>query len=189
MLQIFILCVLIVGLLAKKKERSGGEIVRKDLEHIKCGVCQRVAHELAARLAQLRVNAVASKIGEFHIVELLDTVCKPTNLTSGVWTRKLDIVENKVDGKTFLDLVEPGGRRKCNDECLTIAKSCDSLLEGEIDADDFSAFLYRNKVSGDELQVCIIYISFCVWLSLYSLFSALYRPNCARSSRSAALAM
>jgi len=140
-----------VGIFAKKSE-SGGEIVRKDLEHIKCGVCQRVAHELASSIEALRSKAVAGKIGEFQIVEILDTVCKPTNLTTGLWTRQLDIVENTVDGKVYLDLTEPGGRRRCNNECLTIAKSCDSLLEAEIDSDDFSAFLYRNKVTGDELQ-------------------------------------
>ena len=131
-----------------------GQIQRQDLEFIKCDVCRRVGAELINAIETGRKTAPKNVIGEFQIVEIMDNVCKSKNLTTGAWTRQIDIVENVDDnGKKFLELSEPGGKQSCNRECATLSKSCDSLMEGEIDADDFSAYLYRSRPTVEQLQV------------------------------------
>ncbi len=135
----------------KKIDQVSSEIQRKDLEYLKCDVCKRVASELNEAIQSRRSNKPI--LGEFEIVQIMDTVCKPKNLTTGSWTRKLDIVEVTDNNKTFLELSEPGGKQECRRECATLAKSCDSLMESEIDADDLSAYLYRSQASLDSLEV------------------------------------
>lgn len=131
-----------------------GQIQRQDLEFIKCDVCRRVSAELINAIETGRKKAPKNVIGEFQIVEIMDNVCKSKNLTTGAWTRQIDIVENvNESGKKILELSEPGGKQSCNRECATLSKSCDSLLEGEIDADDFSAYLYRSRPTIEQLQV------------------------------------
>lgn len=137
---------------AKAKKDSEGEIMRKDFDFMKCDVCTRVAENLAKQVNAIRDVSVRNAIGEFQIVELMDNICKPRNLTAGDWIRRIDVVETVAAGKVYLDLVTLEEKGKCGNECVTVAKSCDSLLEGEIDADDFSAYLYRTRVTPETLQ-------------------------------------
>eukprot|EP00349_Pseudokeronopsis_sp_Brazil_P008399 CAMPEP_0202968646 /NCGR_PEP_ID=MMETSP1396-20130829/14019_1 /ASSEMBLY_ACC=CAM_ASM_000872 /TAXON_ID= /ORGANISM="Pseudokeronopsis sp., Strain Brazil" /LENGTH=254 /DNA_ID=CAMNT_0049695191 /DNA_START=44 /DNA_END=808 /DNA_ORIENTATION=- len=139
-----------IGVAAKKA--TTGEIQRKDLDYIKCDVCKRVSFELVQAINSARKTSPKNRIGEFQIVDIMDNVCKPRNLTVGAWARHLDIVETKRDGKVFLDLEYHEDKQNCNRECATLAKSCDSLLESEIDADDFSAYLYRTDLTPQILE-------------------------------------
>ena len=45
------------------------------------------------------------------------------------------------------------GISKCSSECLTISKSCESLLDDEIDRDDLATTLWKNKSSKNDLLV------------------------------------
>lgn len=146
-----IIAVIVVG--AKNKKDGEGQIQRQDLEFLKCDICKRVSTQLTNAILDARRTRPRNIVGEFEIVQIMDNVCKPKNLTTGAWTRQLDIIESIAnDGKKFLELSEPGGKQNCNRECATLAKSCDSLLEAEIDADDLSAYLYRSQAALDNVE-------------------------------------
>ncbi len=60
-------------------------------------------------------------------------------------------------GKT-LSLMEPGGMSKCKGECKAISKSCSLLTSEELDPDDLSAMLFKNKVKADKGEVSLVFI-------------------------------
>lgn len=128
-------------------------IIKGDLPYIRCDVCEHFAEAVVTELKQLRQAALHGKIDEITVAEVMDAACKPTN-TTGEWIRRVHVVPVQKDGKTFLALEEPGGVSKCGAECLTIAQSCEDLLEHDLDADDLSAYLWKRKTySTKEVQV------------------------------------
>jgi hypothetical protein len=45
---------------------------------------------------------------------------------------------------------------KCTSECLTISKSCESLIDDEIERDDLASILWKKRASKEELIVIFI---------------------------------
>ena len=136
-----------------------GKIIKEDLPSIACEVCERAVTELFKSVQTARESRPKHKLDELDVVELIEAVTNPTNST-GEWMRKIDIVESQEKGKTFLSLEEPGGTVKCTNECLTIAESSRKLFQDEIDADDLSALLWRNKVYLAGVKVSQTYAPF-----------------------------
>jgi hypothetical protein len=135
-----------------KKKKPIQEIHREDLPHIGCSVCKNAVTEVFKIVNERREKAPYKKLDENHIVEVLDNICDPEG-TEGSWIRYYDIVEEKENGRRYLELETPGGMGKCKKECHTIARSCYDLFEEEIDRDDLSPVLWRNTIkTAGELQ-------------------------------------
>ena len=133
---------------------------KEDLKYIGCEVCEKMVSGLKTFLDDVRENSPRKVLSELQVMEALDYVCNPHNVSGpGVtWIRKIDIVEKKSNGLSYLKLVEPGGTSKCGSECLTVAKSCQDMMDNELDADDLtSAFLKKTKFTIADLQVCLQY--------------------------------
>ena len=80
-------------------------------------------------------------------------------------SHRYSIVEIMLKDKQYLNLIEPGGTGKCLNECATIAKSCQNMIHEDVDVDELSAFIWKNKLPVDEVQVTlhayyIIFIKF-----------------------------
>lgn len=129
-----------------------GQVVKGDLEYIACDVCEASVTELYGATENARSLQPKNKLDEVDIVVLIESICDPMSIT-GEWIRKIDIIESTLKDKRVLSLIEPGGVAKCGNECATIAKSCQNLFQEEIDADDLSALLWKNKESSNELKV------------------------------------
>ena len=69
--------------------------------------------------------------------------------------RKLDITEKKNDKGTLLELTKPGGVSKCGEECKTITKSCEELFGEDVDIDDLTAMIWKNKKTAKEAKVAV----------------------------------
>ena len=134
------------GMGGKKEDK--GKVIKKDLPLIACDVCNEVVAASYANVEDKREKAPYKKIDELDVSEVLDGVCLAKN-KYGEWMRQLDIVE-KPD--RTLSLERPGGVGKCQSECKTIAKSCEMLLDEEIDRDDLSAMLWKGKHDIKSLQ-------------------------------------
>jgi hypothetical protein len=141
----------IVGVVAKINPKD----VEKDIPYISCQVCKKAVDNLYTSVQTARNEAPYKKLDEGKIQEIIEVICDPDN-KGGEWLRKFDIVQQKKKDGTFLVLEEPGGVSKCETECSTIVKSCKSLLN-EIDLDDLSAALWKNKLDAKELRVQFIY--------------------------------
>jgi len=143
-------------------EGPSGKVIKEDLEYIRCEACEYAVNELFAAVREARSTAPNKKLSEVHIVELIEAISNPTNIT-GEWLRSVDMVETPEKGKVFLTLEQPGGKSKCKNECTTLAESVHSLFQEEIDADDLSAILWKNKATVEELQtkVCEKWTSRC----------------------------
>lgn len=139
-----------------KNDKDPAKVIKQDLPYIKCEVCEHVMAELIPAVEQLKDDhrAVIKKkpIDEVQVLELIENICNPKNDT-GVWIRRLDIIERPLNKKKYLGLAEPGGISKCKSECLTIAKSCEDMFENEMDIDDLSAMLWKKSLTVDEAQV------------------------------------
>lgn len=129
-------------------KKDKGKVLKKDLPLIGCDVCEMMIKNLYNAVADRRENAPYKKIDEEMIQEEIDGICKPKD-KKGTWIRELDIIEN--DDRS-LSLVKPGSYSKCEHECKTIVKSCEDLLDEEIDRDDLGAALWKNKLKQNELM-------------------------------------
>ena len=140
-----------------QKPKKVVEIEKHDLPYIACDVCQHAVAEIFAILDIKKQEKKKVKMDELEIMEVLNAICKAEDEASGSWIKMLDIVETKKSeaGKTTLSLVAPGGSQKCGKECATIAASCESLLQDEIDLDSLSAALWKDaKLSTVVTNVC-----------------------------------
>jgi len=138
----------------KTKSDSSKVYNKEDIPYIGCQVCERTVAELFLAANAARETKPKKKLSELDIIVLIEGINNPKNQT-GEWIRKLDIKEVFDKGKRYLSLVEQGNLSKCKVECLTIAESSRRLLQDEIDADDLSALLYKNKVTMEEAKVLI----------------------------------
>ena len=131
-------------------KKAKPKVLKDDLQYVACDVCKRTVSQLHNQSSHLREAAAYKKLDEIRISELMDNICNP-EVESGYWIRKIDIV---LDGSTkLLELKDHDGISKCKEECATIARSCEILIEDDIDRDELSAILWRNKVDLSELQV------------------------------------
>lgn len=143
-----IACALIVGVASAKKLLTPGQ---KDVKHIGCDVCNLMVGELYETAVEARKIAPYNKISEEDIQDMIEGMCK-TDQKGGEWIRTQDIISKRSEKGEFLELATPGGMSKCGEECNTIAASCSQLLDEEIDADDLSALIYKNKLTRKELK-------------------------------------
>jgi hypothetical protein len=143
-----IACALMISVASAKKLLTPGQ---KDLKHIGCDVCNRMVGELHETAAEARKVAPYNKISEEDIQDMIEETCK-ADQKGGEWIRALDITSKQSEKGEFLELVAPGGLSKCKEECDTIVNSCTQLLDEDIDADDLSGLLYKNKLSRKELK-------------------------------------
>lgn len=65
----------------------------------------------------------------------------------------MDITEKTNEKGLFLELSEPGGVSKCGEECKAITKSCNDLFNDDIDMDELTAMVWKNKKSAKEAKV------------------------------------
>ena len=126
---------------------------RRDLPYISCEVCSAVVKTLHEQVSYNRglygpKSSKGKKMPEEVVSDILDNVCEAEK-EGGEWIRYYDIVSTPVDGKDTkrkLTLEGQEGPGKCKKECQTIKKSCENLLEEEIeDRDDLQALLYVDK--------------------------------------------
>lgn len=148
---VFVLLFGCAALIAFGKPPSG-KVIKGDLPHIACEVCERVVDELLQAVQNAKKNNPKGIVDELEIVEIIESITNPTK-EGGKWIRKLDIIETTVKDKNFLSIVEPGGIAKCQNECATIAQSSQILLQDEIDADELSALIWKNKETINTLKV------------------------------------
>jgi hypothetical protein len=146
-------------------KKAKAKVLKDDLPFISCDVCKRTIFQLNNQTRNLRESAAYKKLDEIKISELIDNICNPED-ESGHWIRKIDVV---LDGSTkLLELKDKEGISKCKEECVTISRSCETLVEDDVDRDELSALLWKNKLSIAELQV--IYYNFY----LYYYFDYIY---------------
>jgi hypothetical protein len=129
-----------------------GVVVKADLPFISCDVCERTVERIFQEVSKARKD---KPIDELKITEIIESVTSSDN-EAGEWMRHIDIIETTSKGKRYLSLVEPGGTAKCKNECATIAKSVQNLINEEIDVDELSALLWKNKLSSKEVQVRVV---------------------------------
>ena len=137
--------------IAKKKAEP--QPIREEIAHIGCSVCNLAMEEVFVAVSEKRNSAPYRKISEDMISDILDNICQSTK-DEGKWIRMYDIVEFKDNNRRYLNLEAPGGVGKCGRECSTIVSSCKLLFEEEIDQNDLSAILWKDKLkSAEELKV------------------------------------
>ena len=135
---------------AKKSSEYRGE--KSELPFIACEVCRRAASALISSIDGIRKNAPYQRLEELEIVDTIDKICVPDQ-EPGAWIRELDIVSHEKGGETYVKLNAPGGVSKCETECMTISASCSNLFDEEIDRDDLSAALWKNKYTAGQFKV------------------------------------
>mmetsp|Transcript_14798 Transcript_14798/g.22289 ORF Transcript_14798/g.22289 Transcript_14798/m.22289 type:complete len:267 (+) Transcript_14798:73-873(+) len=145
---VYLVSLLFFAVSAKKPTKKPSN---KDGPHIACDVCNNAVDNLFEAVKDARSKAPYQKLDEGEIQDIIDSICKNDD-PNGEWIRRLDIVEKLKEKGTFLELDEPGGVSKCGVECQTITKSCDDLFENDIDADELSAMLWKNKLSKKEAK-------------------------------------
>lgn len=144
---------------AAQGKPAAGKVIKEDLAHISCEVCERVVDEIFLAINLAKATTPRGVLDELNIVEIIESISNPTK-ESGEWIKKLDIIEATVKDKNYLSIIEPGGSAKCLNECSTISQSSQNLLQDEIDADELSALLWKNKETPTTLKVnamCILH--------------------------------
>ena len=126
-----------------------------DAPYIGCEVCRKVAEAAHEQVSLAREKAPYKKISEEDIERILSGLCNPEE-EGGEWIKRQDIVEKKVGKDTVLVLETPGGIQKCNQECKSIKKSCDDLMDEDLDVEAFSVFLYKHQgdIAATQEAVC-----------------------------------
>lgn len=138
---------------AQKRKELDKTALKNDLPHIGCDVCKRAIEQIYGRTTELRRIAPYNKLEEIQIVDSIEKVCD-VETPNGQWVRRLDIGEVKENGRKYLTLTEPGGTAKCGRECGTIERSCNDLFQEELEGDDLSSLIWKNKINSlQELQV------------------------------------
>lgn len=143
LIGVFLYISLCLAQKGKGKEKS---FVREDLPYVACEVCQNVVDEVYHLASLAKSTAPYQKLEEIQVLDILDDICDVES-KRGSWLKEVDIIEEKKQGNTVLKIVRPGGKSKCNEECLTVQKSCQILLDDELDRDDLSVLFWRNSTS------------------------------------------
>lgn len=149
LLTITVLTLQLVQSFGKEK---GGSVVHGDLPFIACDVCERTVEVIMSAVDKARLSVPKNKLDELHITEIIEGVINPA-IEAGEWMRRIDIIDATIKDKTYLSLVETGGTSKCKNECTTIAKSCQTLMHEEVDIDELSALIWKNKSTLKDLKV------------------------------------
>ena len=150
---VMILVLAIIPAEAKKGKKKDMKAVTTDLPLIACDVCRQVMSEVYTITDELRKDLKGNqKLEEIQISDAMDNVCNEAHDT-GSWIRHMDIT------KSGSNVVLKGMDKvsKCEQECLTVKRSCSDLIEEDIDRDEISALLYKGKTSAEDLvkKVCL----------------------------------
>jgi hypothetical protein len=150
-LAILLAATIVSGQRNKKVE----PVIKEDVPHIGCDVCRHAIDAVAELTSEAREKAPYKKIDEGVILEILDNVCDGEK-EQGSWIRAMDIISVSENGRRYLTLKAPGGLGKCGRECVTIQKSCKNLMDDDLDRDELSSLLWKNKITGEDLtnHVC-----------------------------------
>jgi hypothetical protein len=141
---------LLLSLLASSDAKNIDPKIDRSL--ISCDVCTRMVEGLYDIAQDKRKKAPYQKLDEESVQEIVGSICK-NNKPEGEWIRKLDITHKKTEKGTFLELIQPGGISKCNEECKVITQACDELLDESIDLDDLTVLIWKNKLSLNDAKV------------------------------------
>lgn len=126
--------------------------IKIDSELISCDVCNNMIESLYKQVENKKEILPYKKIDEENIQNIISNICS-NNKVEGEWIRKLDIIHKKIEKGQILELIKPGGLSKCGEECKTITKTCELLLDESIDPDDLSVLLWKNKLSVKDAKV------------------------------------
>lgn len=126
--------------------------IKIDSELISCDVCNNMIESLYKQVENKKEILPYKKIDEENIQNIISNICS-NNKVEGEWIRKLDIIHKKIEKGQMLELIKPGGLSKCGEECKTITKTCELLLDESIDPDDLSVLLWKNKLSVKDAKV------------------------------------
>lgn len=143
--------------MGRKNQNPKSEVVRSDLEQIKCDVCRKVvdlAYANARETLEKRFRHKSKRKNEFNqfegeatVQDHLEKVCvadKPNG--PGEWIRYLDLVS---DGERLV-MYENTQIGHCERECRTIERACEDVIEA---ADtEFSEILYEAVKEGTALE-------------------------------------
>lgn len=162
-MQAILFILVVFGVVALAAKKPVGVAVKEDLPLIACDVCERTVQRAYDEVEKAR--SANKKIDELQISELIESVALP-DTEAGEWARQIDIIEAEIKEKRYLSLVEPGGTSKCGSECATIVKSCQNLLNEEIDLDELTSLLWKNKTSLKDLKVPYTATSSCYPLTI-----------------------
>lgn len=149
-MQIILIVLVVFGVVAIAAKTPAGVVVKEDLPLIACDVCERTVQRAYDEVQKARNTN--KKIDELQISEIIESLAAP-DTEAGEWMRQIDIIEATIKDRRYLSLVEPGGTSKCKNECTTIVKSCQDLLNEEIDIDELTSLLWKNKTSLKDLKV------------------------------------
>lgn len=167
MLFVISLVVLVIVLLQHCDGKPGdvtvGQPNKKDLPYIACEVCERSITEIYNSVQEIRSEAFKNRVEEATIIEVIEAICDPKNVTYGIWLRKQDIISNLGEKGKYLTIIEPGGVSDCGNECATIALSCEKLYDSEFERDDLSAMMWKNKLTVNQMKdkVCSKWTNRC----------------------------
>jgi hypothetical protein len=145
-MQIFLL----LSLLAFSDAKNIDQKIDRSL--VSCEVCNRMVEGLYTVSQEKRKKAPKQKLDEGSVQEIVSSICK-NGKPEGEWIRKLDITQKKSEKGTFLELIQPGGISKCNEECKVISQACEELLDERIDPDDLAVLIWKNKLSLKDAKV------------------------------------
>jgi hypothetical protein len=134
-------------------DSTSGSVLKSDLKYIRCDVCTKVATSLWTSVENMKAKVPKRALDELDILGVLESVCNPKN-ASGHWIRTSDIYIDSTITGDYLRIAEPGGQSRCGSECKTLAKSCDTLLEDEIESqDDLLALLWAPATKQTKVEV------------------------------------
>ena len=120
--------------------------VEEDVPYVQCETCHQLVKELVRRVEERKSRLKKTKLKEFEVLEMLEGICTPMEGT-GDWISEFDIVEK--DDKLILERKNSPGY--CEEECKTIAKACQNILD-LMDA-ELSEMVYLAK-PGYEDKIC-----------------------------------
>lgn len=150
---------------AVSAKKAASKVLTVDLPGISCDVCEIAVETLFSEVKEMRKVAPYNKVEELEVQKVIEEMCN-SDSASGEWIRHLDITTLEKNDKSYAKIGVPGGIAKCESECLTVARSCDNLFDTEIDQDDLSAILYKNKHSLERLTVILDPVCLFVWIIL-----------------------
>jgi len=134
------------------------KIFKEWRKYLKCPMCEELSKELSRRTKKLRQQPEHKGFdwSEEAVVNLTETICDPME-DEGEWLTYLDVVSEKRKAK----LVNKNELGECNRECMTLADSCEQVMD--VVQYDFSSLLFKGELkrAGLTQRVCYDEGGFC----------------------------
>ena len=168
--------ILVAGQFPQKKEEAFN-VIKEELAYLSCDVCERLVVEGFAIGDTLREGVeYTGAIGEGDIVEKLQIMCMPKE-PEGRWLSRLDIVESKrtdleandefgsvilgsskkgflskAKENNYLVVRDWGMRGHCKEECVTLAKACQNLIDEVVDMDKLGVEVWKGAAVSAKIR-------------------------------------